>query len=121
MRPPIRVLFVEDDPDMTAIYNENFLEPEFETATATNGEEAIRVLRAMATPFDVIVTDNYMPEMDGMALLKTIHFEFPSVKLVMVTGFGNWSDYIEAHNLGVCKFFDKPVKMSELKGIIRSL
>lgn len=121
MKDLIRVLFVEDDPEMMEIYTENFLLPEFEVATAVDGEKAMELLRNSDKKFDVIVTDNNMPNLDGMRLLKMIHKEFPDLKVLMVTGFGNWSDYVDAHNMGVHKFIDKPVKMIELKTLIRAI
>lgn len=121
MRSPIRILFVEDDPEMIAVYEENFSSPEFEIATATDGEQAVRLLRTSPSKFDVVVTDNYMPNMNGFTFLKRIHFDFPEVKLFMVTGYGTDADYLHASDLGVHRFLDKPVRMSELKHMIRDL
>ena len=120
MRKPIHILFVEDDPEMLAVYRENFLPPEFDSTTLTNGRQALALLAGDNVHFQVLVIDNRMPEMDGMDLLRIIHGKFPCMKVIVVTGYGNWSDYIDAHNLGVLRFFDKPVKMSALKELIRS-
>jgi two-component system response regulator (stage 0 sporulation protein F) len=121
MKGPIRIVFVEDDPEMMAIYAENFVMPEFQITTASNGNKAIEVLRNSEKEFDVMVTDNCMPQMDGLKLLRTVHKEFPEIKLFMVTAYGDWTDYIDAHNIGVQKFVDKPVKMSELRNLIRAI
>jgi two-component system response regulator (stage 0 sporulation protein F) len=121
MKDPIRVVFVEDDPEMLAIYAENFLLPEFQIGTALNGEKAIELLRNSVGRIDVLVTDNHMQQMDGIKLLRIVRQEFPEIKLLMVTGYGNWTDYVEAHNIGIHKFIDKPIKMSELKNLIRGI
>jgi len=121
MNGPIRIVFVEDDPEMMAIYVENFMTPEFEIMTATNGKNAIEVLRNSKTEFNVIVTDNCMPQMDGLKLLRLVRQEFPKIKLLMITAYGDWTDYVDAHNIGVQKFVDKPVKMSELRNLIRAI
>lgn len=118
MNQPIRILFVEDDPEMRAVYLENFILPEFEVVAAANGTEALAILQK-TTAFDVVVSDNYMPEMDGITLLKRMRELHPDVRVVIVTGYGNWSDYVDAHNLGVWKFIDKPVKIADLKKLIR--
>lgn len=115
-----RVLFVEDDPEMSSVYQENFMQPEFETVVATNGKDALEKLRTAAEGFDVVVTDNFMPEMDGITMLKTIRREFPGLIVFVVTGYGNWADYVEAHNLGVTRFLDKPIKMAALRDLIRA-
>jgi DNA-binding NtrC family response regulator len=119
-KPPIRILFVEDDAEMIATYQENFTQPEYETRSAQNGSEALKVLQN-SQPFDVMVADNYMPEMTGMDLLKEVQEKYPHLKVIMVTAYGNWTDYIEAFNRGVTKFFDKPLKPGQLKRTIKDL
>ena len=119
-KPPIRILFVEDDAEMIATYQENFTPPEYETRSAENGSEALKILKD-SEPFDVMVADNYMPEMNGMDLLKEVQEKFPGLKVIMVTAFGNWTDYVEAFNLGVAKFFDKPLQPGQLKRTIKEL
>ncbi len=119
-KSPIRILFVEDDAEMTATYRENFQPPDYETLAAENGAKALRILKD-SEPFDVMVADNYMPEMNGMDLLKEVRSKYPDLKVIMVTAFGNWTDYVEAFNRGVIKFFDKPLKPGELKTTIKNL
>jgi two-component system response regulator FlrC len=119
-KSPIRILFVEDDAEMTATYIENFPFPDYQTSAADNGAEALRILKN-SEPFDVMVADNYMPEMNGMELLKEVSSKYPYLKVIMVTAYGNWTDYVEAMNRGVIKFFDKPLKPGALKKAINSL
>jgi two-component system, response regulator FlrC len=119
-KSPIRILFVEDDPEMAATYMDNFSSSEYQTCAAHNGAEALKILRS-SEPFDVIVTDNYMPEMTGMDLLKEVQKEYPELRIILVTAYGNWTDYVEAYKLGVAKFFDKPLKPRELKNAIQDL
>jgi two-component system response regulator FlrC len=119
-KSPIRILFVEDDAEMTATYMENFQPPDYQTHAAENGNEALKILKN-SDPFDVMVADNYMPEMNGMELLKEVRSKYPDLKVIMVTAYGNWTDYVEAFNRGVIKFFDKPLKPGELKRAIKSL
>jgi DNA-binding NtrC family response regulator len=116
-KSPIRILFVDDDAEMVATYMDNFSSAEYETCPAQNGSEALKILRS-SDPFDVIVADNYMPEMTGMDLLKEVQKEFPELRVILVTAYGNWTDYVEAYKLGVAKFFDKPLKPGELKSAI---
>jgi two-component system repressor protein LuxO len=119
-KSPIRILFVEDDPEMVATYMDNFSSMEYETSAAQNGAEALKILLS-SDPFDVIVADNYMPEMTGMDLLKEVQKKYPELKVILVTAYGNWTDYVEANKLGVAKFFDKPLKPGELKSAIQNL
>lgn len=117
---PKRLLVVEDDPEMVEVYRENFPAPEFQTDSANNGKEALQILRNAPQEFDWLISDNHMPEMDGITLLRKVHQEFPNLKVIIVTGYGNWRDYVDAHNLGVVKFLDKPIRMEELRKLVRS-
>lgn len=119
-KSPIRILFVEDDPEMIATYMDNFSSAEYESSAAQNGTEALKILRS-SEPFDVMVADNYMPEMSGMDLLKEVQKEYPALRVILVTAYGNWTDYVEAYKLGVAKFFDKPLRPGELKNAIQDL
>jgi DNA-binding NtrC family response regulator len=115
-----KILFVEDDPEMRDVYSENFASPEFESAIASNGQDALERLHN-GERYDLIISDNYMPEMNGISMLKEIHKKFPDTKVILITGYGNWEDYVSAYNSGVLRFLDKPVKMAELKRLIREL
>ena len=119
MNSPLRILFVEDDPEMSAIYAENFLPPEFEAETAENGQKALDKLHD--SHFDVVVTDNFMPEMDGLTLLRWIKEHHPELKVLLVTAYGDWTSHAKASQLGASKFIDKPVRMTQLKETIREL
>ena len=119
MHSPLRILFVEDDPEMSAIYAENFLPPEFEADTAENGLKALDKLKD--SRFDVVVTDNFMPEMDGLTLLRWIKQGYPELKVLLVTAYGDWTSHVKANSLGACRFIDKPVRMTQLKETIREL
>jgi DNA-binding NtrC family response regulator len=119
-KSPIRILFVEDDAEMVSTYMDNFSSAEYQACAAQNGTEALKILRT-SEPFDVMVADNYMPEMTGMDLLKEVQKEYPELRVILVTAYGNWTDYVEAYKLGVAKFFDKPLRPGELKSAIQDL
>jgi two-component system, chemotaxis family, chemotaxis protein CheY len=58
----------------------------FEVSSAGNGREALELLRARE--FDVLITDMWMPEMDGLRLLKEIRGSRPAMRIFGVTGGG---------------------------------
>jgi DNA-binding NtrC family response regulator len=119
MRPtPIRILVVEDDPEMVAIYGETFLAPEFEVYPVRSATEALEFLESAEKPFDVVIANKSMPEIAGIILLRKIKKGFPYIRVIMVNGYGNWPKYIDVHSLGVCKVIDKPFKMAELKNLV---
>lgn len=82
-----RVLFVDDEPRLLEAIRRIFtrLRPEWDCGFATSGREAID--RLEATPWDVVVTDMRMPEMDGATFLGLVADRWPAIARIMLTGY----------------------------------
>src|SRR5690242_20495205 len=82
-----RVLFVDDEAKILEGL-ERMLRPmrkEWQMVFASSGAEALRLMEA--SPFDVIVTDMRMPEMDGAQLLEQVQQRFPGVVRLVLSGY----------------------------------
>src|ERR1700724_2876572 len=81
-----RILVVDDDPNLrTAI--RRMLEPEgFEIEEASDGRNAMRAFRAR--PADLVLCDVYMPEKDGLEVLRDLAREFSGGRVVAMSGGG---------------------------------
>lgn len=88
------ILIVDDDENLR-IGMATILEDEgFTVHEAENGREGLEKLEQEV--YDLIITDYKMNEMDGMRFLQQIRNDFPSVKVIMVTGFGSIEHAVEA-------------------------
>jgi len=67
------------------------------------------------------VTDINMPEMNGINFLKELNKSFPKSNVIMITAYGGVESYIEAMNLGAFEYINKPVKIDELKSILKKI
>jgi DNA-binding NtrC family response regulator len=114
-----RILVVEEDAEMSSIYRENCLKPEFEASFVENGKNALKLLRNAKEKFEVMICDKYAPEMEGISILKLIRQEFPELVMIIVTGYGDLGSDTDGYNLGVNKFLKKPIRMSALKELVR--
>ncbi len=84
------------------------------TATACgSGAEALELLSHHS--FDVVITDLKMPEMNGMELLKIIKDRYPTIEVIMLTGYGTIEEAVEAMRLGAIDFVSKPAIIDELE------
>ncbi len=83
---------------------------------AANGQEAID--RLDREVFELIITDYKMQQMDGMRLLKTISKNYPSIKVIMMTGYGSIEHAVEAMQSGAINYITKPVKSEKLIELI---
>jgi CheY-like chemotaxis protein len=106
------VLVIEDNPDLRD-YLRLALEAEaFKVLTAANGREAIGYLNGHQV--DAIVTDLFMPEMDGIEVIAAVRQRFPNVRVVAISGKPG-VDYLSvARELGVAATLRKPFEIADL-------
>jgi CheY-like chemotaxis protein len=117
-----RVLVVEDNEDLRSMLELTLRREGLEVATARNGEEALRVLEHR--PADVIVTDLFMPERDGVETIVAIRDKFPGLQIVAMSGWQSdrGPDYLAvARELGATATLRKPFEPPELVRIVRRL
>jgi two-component system response regulator HydG len=72
-----------------------------------NGHEALRAMERQ--PFDVVVLDLRMPDLDGMSVLKIIKERWPESQVVIITGYPSIDTAKEAVRLGAYDYLAKPV------------
>jgi PAS domain S-box-containing protein len=103
---PCTVLYVDDEPDLLAL-GKVFLESagDFVVDTCLSGEESLDALRSHT--YEAIISDNQMPGIDGLVLLKTVREQYGSIPFILFTGRGREAVVIEAINLGADFYLQK--------------
>ncbi|CUX36056.1 helix-turn-helix domain-containing protein [Clostridium sp. C105KSO13] len=81
-----------------------------------NGKEAIAFLEA--TPVDVVLTDIYMPYVDGMGLSKYIYENMPQTTIIIFSGYGDFDYAKQAIQYKVAEYILKPVTAKELSQVL---
>lgn len=119
VKRPKRILVVDDEENARIglsrlLTNEGFL-----VDSVSNGYEALNYLRQQDV--NLIISDINMPEMNGISFLKELNKNFPKSNVIMITAYGGVESYIEAMNLGVFEYINKPVKIEELKSILKKI
>ena len=110
-----KILIVDDDPDICFILKKLLERKGHEAVTSLNGHEAMKCLEL--SPFDVVITDLIMPEMDGIELIMKMRITYPEQKVIAISGGGriNAAVYLQMSKLlKVEHTFQKPVKADEL-------
>ncbi|MBN2380741.1 sigma-54-dependent Fis family transcriptional regulator [candidate division WOR-3 bacterium] len=113
----IRVLLVDDEVSFLEATSAALKGRQCDVTTSVNAQQAIEHLESRF--FDVIVLDVQMPGMDGLALLKKLSDERPTLKVVMLTGHATVEMAIEAMKLGAFDFLLKPAKIEDLLKVVR--
>ncbi len=108
-----QVLIVDDEENMRHMLSTFLSKHNYQADTAKNGEEALQ--RLHNTPYDLVLCDIRMPEMDGMTFLKRMSAEqvhLPTV--IMMSAYGTLDDAIEAMKIGAYDYISKPFKTDEI-------
>ena len=106
-----KVLVVDDDPDMLKLLSKWLENAGFDAIAVASGTEALRELSA-ARP-DIVVTDLFMDEMDGMTLVTRIHEDNALTPVIMLSGQAQIPDAVKATHLGTSAFLTKPIDKDE--------
>ncbi len=108
----MRVLVIEDNPDLRDFLRLALEAHEYEVLTAAHGQEALAYLNGHRV--DAIVTDLFMPEMDGIETVAAVRKLFPHVRVIAMSGRAG-VDYLPvARELGVKHTLRKPFEVQEL-------
>lgn len=107
---PGKILIVDDEPDILEILEYNLQNSGYETATASNGDEAIRMARQFHP--DLILLDVMMPEMDGYQTIKQLRKnpELDKTIIIFLTAMIDEKSEIEGLKLGADDYIAKPIK-----------
>jgi PAS domain S-box-containing protein len=115
----IRVLVVDDNETNRKIVHEQVLCWGMTNGMAADGENALAMLRAAAergVPYDLVIADLKMPQMDGMELAHSIKTD-PSIassRLILLTSVGLRGEAEQARRVGFSAYLSKPVRQSKL-------
>jgi DNA-binding NtrC family response regulator len=108
----MRLLLVDDEERFLATTRILLEKRGVETATATNGSDALKVLEER--PVDVVILDVKMPGMDGVEVLRRIKQKYPLVEVVMLTGHASVESAVEGLKLGAFDYVMKPIDIPDL-------
>lgn len=107
------IIVVDDEPDIRSLVKEILEDEGFNVAVAENANEANQLLDSFSP--DLILLDIWMPDIDGITLLKQWQENnLLSAPVVMMSGHGNVETAVEATRLGAYDFIEKPLSIAKL-------
>ena len=119
----MRFLVVDDSDLVRRMYGLAFYRHKHELVEAENGQQALSLIDASSQPFDLILLDLRMPDMNGVEFIQAVRrrplFRIP---IVVVTSEAETSELLqEARRLGVAAIVKKPWKPQELAELVQSV
>lgn len=117
----MRILIVEDDPDIAELLAVSFRKEGWESVVAGEGEEALRLLEGAAPDFCVL--DLLLPGMGGLAVLRALrkHPKGQSMPVIIASALGEDEDVVKGLELGADDYLAKPFSPQVLVARIRAL
>jgi CheY-like chemotaxis protein len=112
----LRVLVVDDEPTVLALFKEYLELDGHAVSAAANGRQAADMFKSGA--FDLVLTDRAMPEMSGDQLAIAVKRLSPATPVVLITGFGGIMLATDEKPAGVDLVLGKPVGIPELRQAI---
>ncbi|HIZ71647.1 MAG TPA: response regulator [Candidatus Atopostipes pullistercoris] len=88
--------------------------------TAQNGLDALELMENDHVP-DVVITDIKMPVMDGIELAKKLRDEYPTIKIVFLSGYDEFQYAVEGIRLNVVSYLLKPISKDEIENCLNDL
>ncbi len=107
-----RVLLVDDEEDFIRLLAERMEARGLKVQVAFDGATALQL--AGQEPFDAVVLDMVMPEMDGMETLRRLREMNPELQVIMLTGYADLQKGIEAIKQGAVDYLEKPADINQL-------
>ncbi len=116
-----RLLIVDDEPSLARIAQTFFREQGYSVTTANNGVQALERFKSDPHGFDLVVTDMTMPEMTGDLLATAFLKIRPGLPIILCTGYSDKISKDRTRSLGIKRYVEKPLQMTELGKTVREL
>jgi len=119
-----RVLIIDDEAEIRRNLSIGLTQEDYAVVACPDGISAVHELnraRGAGLSFDYLVTDIFMPDIDGLKILKVIKNQYPDLPVLVITGFGDERLMVTAlseHNTG---YLDKPFEIEDLVAALEEL
>jgi len=113
------ILIVDDHDELRDHLGKLFEEEGYSVVKAATGEDAKERLREQK--FAIVVSDVQMPKMDGIELTRHIRDRYPDTDIILITGFGNVQQAVDAMKLGASDYISKPFQPEVIRFVSEKL
>lgn len=108
-----RILVVDDEEVTRSVLNDYFVRSGYDVVTANDGEDALK--KFIPGVFDCVISDLFMPGIDGLELLKEIKRRDDKVFFLMITGYPSIDRAVDTMKEGAYDYVTKPFHMEDMR------
>ncbi len=117
----MRILLVEDEPRMGELVRRVLVAERHVVDLAPDGVTALGLSAPGAEPYDVLVLDRMLPDLDGLELLRLLRSRGVATPALMLTALGSVDERVAGLDAGADDYLAKPFAFSELIARVRAL
>lgn len=114
---PKTILVVDDEDGVRESVREVLSDEGYRVLDTSDGAQVLKIIRDERP--ELVLLDIWMPQMDGIGLLKEIKAQEPDINVVMVSGHGNIHTAVTATKFGAFDFIEKPVSLEGLLSTVQ--
>jgi len=115
----MRILVVEDEPNLLKIISRRLREECYSVDSSNNGEEGLYF--ATSTEYDCIILDLMLPIIDGLTILKKLRLKNTNIPVIILTAKDSIEDRVKGLDSGADDYLTKPFSFEELLARVRAL
>jgi len=112
------ILIVDDDPNVAELYQDCLTSAGYTVSMYESSLDALSEFKDWPDRFDLVLTDQTMPELTGDAFARELLAIRPELPIVLTTGYSKVFCEKQAKNIGIKQYLEKPAKMSTLTQVI---
>ncbi len=116
MKPTSQILVIDDEAHNHQALTLLLSHSGYQVQSATTGEEALEIMQK--TPFEIIITDLFLPGVSGIDILKRVKEDSPYTSVILITGNASAETAVEAMKEGAFDYITKPFNFEKLKVIV---
>jgi CheY-like chemotaxis protein len=117
-----RILLIEDDSNVRMSLAMMLEDEGYTVVEAEDGEDGLNIFKK--DPFDLVITDLFMPKKEGIETIDELKKEYPDVKIIAISGGGRHIPggfLVFAKRLGAAHSFEKPIDKEEFLQAVKGL
>lgn len=110
-----KLLIVEDDESVRTLAARALERDGHSVSIATDGAQGLDMIRRATGGYDLVVSDIRMPEMDGIEMATAAAREFPTMRIMLMTGYADQRERAEELNGVILDVVQKPFTLAEIR------
>lgn len=112
------ICLVDDEPGILKTLSELLEDEGYQVTSAKSGMDALDVIRQ--DPPDLVFLDIWMPDLDGLEVLKRVRQQFPHMLVIVMSGHGSIETAVQATKLGAYDYLEKPLDSEKITILVRN-